>query len=335
MLNVGPVNIAPGKLQVGFNGFTRVIRIADDQSAHNQHFVLVQIVDGLERGVAVVVPVGPVCVLGLSAEESQVTVQNIFDSQKDVAKSGLTHKRRQGLAMRGDGGRHGLEKIVELVETGIDDGAAERLKAVDVQGDVVIHNKEGAGAVVAGIADIRQHTVKTEGMKVAATHLNDRAEAAIVCAAPRGLNHVHLASHQRVAFEHAGGAIGQTDITALNPMSRPVRVMHPLSPVAIGEAADLVQGAAVFQRAQQVTKCNFAFTAHDVVHTHFTIGLWGKAGIVTAHSDLHARLERPRQFHDASGGTALKGHDGKTQDVRVMSAHELGDGLANTVLYKD
>ena len=46
-------------------------------------------------------------------------------------------------------------------------------------------------------------------MKVAAAHLDDRAEAAVVGAAARGLDDVDLPAEQRVAVEHARGAIGQ------------------------------------------------------------------------------------------------------------------------------
>src|SRR5215467_11900582 len=98
-----------------------------------------QVVDGLHRGVAVVVSIGAVCVLGCCTQEGEITFQYVFNSQKNVAEAGLAHERRQRFTVSRDGGSHGLDKVVKIIQAGVDDGSTQRLKAADIQGDIVVH----------------------------------------------------------------------------------------------------------------------------------------------------------------------------------------------------
>ena len=47
MLDVGPVDVTAGELEVGFDRFASVVGIADDQAADDVHAVAVQMIDRL------------------------------------------------------------------------------------------------------------------------------------------------------------------------------------------------------------------------------------------------------------------------------------------------
>ncbi len=63
--------------------------------------------------------------------------------------------------------------------------------------DVVVYQEDGPGSAVACIAYVTQDAFKGIRVKVAAPHFDDRAETAVVRAAARSLDHIHLAA-QRV-----------------------------------------------------------------------------------------------------------------------------------------
>ncbi len=171
---------------------------------------------------------------------SQIAFENIFDAEKNVAEAGAAHQRGESLAVIRDGRGHGLHEIVDLVQSGGDDGLAQRLEPLDVQSDVVVDQKNGARAVIAGVANVGQHAVERVSMEVAAAHLDDRTEAAIEGAAARGLDYIHLPAEQRVSLEHARIAVRRADFLVFKPVRRPRGIMHPALAVPVRKATDVL-----------------------------------------------------------------------------------------------
>src|SRR5690242_665311 len=97
MLNVWPVDIASRESQVRLDRFTRVARIADDESANYVHPVAMDVVDRLQRGVSDFLPVLAHDILRTGSQELQIVLKNVFDSQKDILESCFSHQRRQSL----------------------------------------------------------------------------------------------------------------------------------------------------------------------------------------------------------------------------------------------
>src|SRR5712692_2008119 len=197
VLDVRPVHVVAGEVEVSLNGFKGVLRVPDDQSTDYVHLVLVQPVNGSQRGIAGVVSVVARRVLGGGTQELEVAFQDIFDPQKYVAKPRPMHQGRKRCSVAGDGGSHGLDEVIQLIQPSPDDGVAERFEAMHVERNVVVHEKDGPGTVVTSVADVGQDTLKRVGVEVAAAHLDYRAEATVVGAAARGLDHIHLPAKQR------------------------------------------------------------------------------------------------------------------------------------------
>src|SRR5215470_1393781 len=145
-------------------------------------------------------------------------------------------------------------------------------------------------------------------MKVAASHLDNRAETAVIGAAARSLDDVYLATEQGIASEDASSALGQANVAILQSMRLGKRVMDPSLTCTIRKATDTCVPFPAFDGTQKVTKGNLAFAPNHVIHSHFLVGFRSKTGIITAHHDLHGGLERTRQINDATSGPALKGH---------------------------
>src|SRR5690349_4768290 len=129
--------------------------------------------------------------------------------------------------MHGSGRGHRLDGVVNIVESGIDDGLAKRLETLDGEADVVINNKDGLRATVARVSDICEHAVEGVGMEVAASHFDDGTESTIEGATARGLDHVHLAAHHGVAIEDARIALGKTYFIAIQAVHRARQVFTP------------------------------------------------------------------------------------------------------------
>ncbi len=208
MLDVGPVHVLAGKFQVGLDGLARVVGIADDESADDIHFVLVQVVNRAQGGIAGLASSLAKFVLGRGLQELEIVFENVFDAEKHITESRSPHQRRQRIAMHRDGRCHRLHGVDNVVQAGIDDGLAERLKALDVEADVVVDDEDGAGAVIAGVANVGQDAIECVGVKVAAAHLDDGAEAAIEGAAARGLDHINWPAHHGVVVQHPRVALG-------------------------------------------------------------------------------------------------------------------------------
>src|SRR5215475_16067200 len=107
-----------------------------------------------------------------------------------------------------------------MVQASVDDGLAECCKAPDVEGDIIVDEEDRTGAMVARVADVRQHPVQGVRMKVATAHRDDRAEAAVEGAAAGGLDHVDLSTQGGVPGEYPCGALRRANITALEATHR-------------------------------------------------------------------------------------------------------------------
>src|ERR1017187_4316942 len=108
--------------------------------------------------------------------------------------------------------------------------------------------------MISGVANVGQHTVERVGVKIAAPHFNNGTEAAVVGAAARGLDYIHLASQQRVSLEHARIAIRRSDFTVLQTVWRTIRIVPPVFAVAIGKAANALEAGVLLDRTQQFTE---------------------------------------------------------------------------------
>ena len=121
--------------------------------------------------------------------------------------------------MCGDGSRHGLDDVLQIVEAVRDDRAAQDLEARDVNRDVVVHEEDGPGAAIARVGDVRDHAIDGKAVEIPPAHLDDRAEAAVERAPARGFDDVDGSAHHGVAGEHPAAAIRQTDVT-VDPATR-------------------------------------------------------------------------------------------------------------------
>src|ERR1700737_1932290 len=233
------------------------------------------------------------------AQELEIAVQYVFDPQKNVTESRLAHQGSKCFAMGGNGRGHGLDKVVQLVQPNVDDGMAESLETMHVERNVVVHQENGTGAVVSRVSDVSQDAFESVGVKVASAHFDDRAETTVVGATARGLDHIDLASEQRIAFEHAGFTIGQADLIAFQPMYRPAGVAEPPIADAVRKAGDPTEISTLIRGPQKFAKRDLAFATHDEIHIHSFVGFAGKTRVVTAHHDFHNGFECTHQIDDA------------------------------------
>jgi hypothetical protein len=106
----------------------------------------------LSVALPVFVPVGALGVFRRSLQEFQVVFENVFDPKKNVAESGAPHQRGESLSVIGDGGSHGLHKVIDLVQPGGNDGLAQSLEAAHVQSNVVVDQENSPRAVIVCVA---------------------------------------------------------------------------------------------------------------------------------------------------------------------------------------
>src|SRR6185503_21321206 len=90
--------------------------------------------------------------------------------------------------------------------------------------DVVVDEEDDTRAAVPRIADVVDDPRNRKPMEIAAAHLDDRAEAAVVGAAPRGLDDIDRAPEQRVSREDASRAVRRLDRAFLDGRDRSRRV---------------------------------------------------------------------------------------------------------------
>ena len=337
VLDVRVVHPAAGEGEVGLDRLPGVVRIPHDEAAHHEHPVPVDVLDRRRRGVAQGLAVRVQSVLGPGAEEAEIVVQDVFDPEEDVAEARPAHERRQCGAVSGDGRRHGLHEVVEVVEAGVDDGAAERLEPPDVQRDVVVHQENRPRPMIAGVADVRQDPVEGEGVEVAAAHLDYRTEATVEGAAPRGFHHIDRSPEEGVAAKDAGAPVRRPDLAVREAVEGAIRVVEECVPLAVGEARDALEAVPALQRPHQLAEGQLPLAAHDEVHRRRRIGvrLGGQARVVAADRDPHARTEGPHQLDDAERRLPLEGHDRQADQRGLPFVDEALDGRPDLALHED
>ena len=88
------------------------------------------------------------------------------------------------------------------------DRLAKGVEAPHVQGDVVIDQENGPGAVIAGVAYVRQYPIERIGVKLATPHRDDRTETTIESTATRGLDDIDLAAEHSITVQNPRIAVG-------------------------------------------------------------------------------------------------------------------------------
>src|SRR5574337_315075 len=131
---------------------------------------------------------------------------------------------------------HRLYRVVDIVESGLDDRLAEGLEPPHIEHDVVIDDEDRPCAVVTGIADVRNHPVKRVGVEIPAAHLDDRAEAAIERTAARGLDDIDLSPECGVSAEYPRVAVRQSYLATFQVADRSVRIVTEAVAVPVGQA---------------------------------------------------------------------------------------------------
>ena len=111
--------------------------------------------------------------------------------------------------------------------------------------------------------------------------------------------------------------------------------MHPVLTTSVGEPIDPIGARPLLDCAQQFPEGDFPLTAHKKVDVDLLVSFGGKAGVVPSHHDLDAWPESADQFDNATGGTALKRHDGESDDFRIEFADKPGDSFTNLALNQD
>ena len=105
-------------VEVRFDRFSRVVRIADDEPADDEHSVAMQDLDGAHRGAAGRAAALAAGVLRLGPQERQVLIQHVLDAEEDVAEPGGLHGAAEIVAGAGKGARHPLHDVVDVVQAG-------------------------------------------------------------------------------------------------------------------------------------------------------------------------------------------------------------------------
>ena len=211
----------------------------------------------------------------------------------------LAHQRRERGAVARDRRGHRLHDVVDVVEPGLDDGPAERLEARHVERDVVVDQEDRARPAAARVGDVRQDAREVEGVKVPAAHLDDRAETAVVGAAPGRFDDVDGPAQEGIAGQDAGGAVRQLEVsiveTAHGPRRRVREATCPEPRRGVGGRGTIAQPwdpagiVAHRERAQERAERQLAFAADDEVDAarRRLVRLGRQARVVAAGDDDH------------------------------------------------
>src|SRR5439155_17806710 len=148
MLDIRPIDIAARKFEICFNGFRRIVRVSDDQTADDEHFVFADVMDGLQGCIAHDASMAALFILGSGAEKSQVVIEDVFDSEEDVPEASPAHQYRQLFTVVGDARSHRLDDVVNAVQLCLNDPPAQGFESLDIQSDVVINQEDCSCATV-------------------------------------------------------------------------------------------------------------------------------------------------------------------------------------------
>ena len=95
MLDVRPIDVPPGELEIRVDRLARVVRVADDHAADDEQAVAVKMLDRFDGRVADRAAVHAARVLGARLEKGEILVEHVLDPEEHVAKSRAPHERRQ------------------------------------------------------------------------------------------------------------------------------------------------------------------------------------------------------------------------------------------------
>src|SRR5262249_4915484 len=150
-------------------------------------------------------------------------LQDIFDTQEYVSKACLAHERSKRVAVVSNRGRHCLNRIVDIVESCINDCLTQSFKSLHIQHDIVVHDKDRPGSAIIRITNVGNYTFKRISEKVPAAHFYDRTETTVEGAPARSLNYIDLTPEYGVAAQHSHGSVWRLYFTVFQSVNRSIR----------------------------------------------------------------------------------------------------------------
>ena len=239
--------------------------------------------------------------------------------------------------MRRDWRGHSLDHVVDVVETRIDDGLAERLEPGHVERDVVVDDEDRPRAAASRIADVVDHAFHREAMEVASAHLDDRTEAAIERAPARRLDHVHVAAHHRIAGQHARGPIWRLQRSVLNGRDGSRRGLLKAVRVTKPESCHPIEGGPLVERPDELPERQLALSANDCIDAEGGMcpRFRCEARVIASDDDTYAWLDRLDERDDSTRRASLKGHHRQPDKLGLEIADQLFHGTAYRCLRED
>src|SRR5690349_9193719 len=116
--------------------------------------------DGLHCGVPNVLTFCAHNVLGTGPQELKVFFKDVLNSQEHILESRFSHQRSKCFTVVRDGRSHPLNDIFDVVQTSSDNGLAQLFETMNIQRDVVIDQEDGLCAMLASVANIREHSIE-------------------------------------------------------------------------------------------------------------------------------------------------------------------------------
>ena len=228
MLDVRPVDVAARELEVRLDRLARVVGVADDQPADDEHAVAVQVLDG--RGCVALPTRAPVLALRRSWRRPSGTPGRRrarsrcrgTRSGSRPAASAAPASRRARRSARSSPARCSRCRSRPASMIAWHSASKRCTSSVMLSSTRKIARAPWPRASRMS-ASTRSNRVRVE---VPAAHLDDRAEAAVEGAAARRLDDVDRPAEQRVAAEHARAAVGQPQRAVASAVDRPGRVVH-------------------------------------------------------------------------------------------------------------
>jgi hypothetical protein len=266
MLDVGPVDVPPGKFEIRLDRFARVVGIPDDQAADDEQPGTMQVCNRFYGGIPHTAAMISSSVLRAGLQEVEIVFENIFDTEEDIPKPCAFHQGCQRCAMLGERGGHCLDEILDIVEPGVDDRRAQGFKPMYVERDVVVDQEDCACAVAPRVRNVGEHPIDRKYMKVAAAHFDDRAETAVKGAPSRRFDDVYLAPHQGIAVEDARRAVRQAKGIRLEAGDGAIGPVNQSGRCSTRQAGDWLNGSARIQRTKQLTQRMLSFATDEKIH---------------------------------------------------------------------
>jgi len=115
VLNVRPIDVGPRKVQVRLNRFGCVVGVTYSQPTHDVHLVPVNVLDCFQSRVL------HSWILHGETLDRLPKYSPFPGRHEDIAKASFAHEGCERFSMIRNGSRHGLDCVVELVESRLDD----------------------------------------------------------------------------------------------------------------------------------------------------------------------------------------------------------------------